>query len=118
MDCPRCYCPETHVTYTRSKINPAIIYRRRRCANQTCLATFRTWERLDPGDACRGRRPGEPRRVLGRPRKTISPPAAQGPVVEITEAAEPALLYPPEDWRERFTAEARRIRAEIMSKDG
>jgi hypothetical protein len=118
MDCPRCYCPETHVTYTRSKINPAIIYRRRRCANQTCLATFRTWERLDPGDTCRGRRPGEPRRILGRPRKKINPPAAQGPIVEIRASVDPTSTYPPEDWREQFAADARRNWAEKMGKDG
>ena len=111
MTCPRCNCPDSRVTYTRSKVRPGVIYRRRRCQNPRCKATFRTFERLDPGDACRGRRPDEPRRVLGRPRTRPAPLGPPPLPVEIPPAltspdpsAEPPPdeLYPLEDWRDGF----------------
>ena len=81
-----------------------------------CRATFRTWERLDPGDACRGRRPDEPRRVLGRPRARPSLLESTPPPVEIRPSATsldppaeplPDELYPPEDWGEELARAVR-----------
>ena len=122
MTCPRCNCPDTRVSYTRSKVRPDAIYRRRRCQNPRCKATFRTCELLDPGDACRGRRPGEPRRVLGRPRKCPSLPDPTPPPVEIPSAptspdlpaeSAPDELYPPEDWGDEFARAVRESQREL-----
>ena len=85
MECPRCHAPVTRVMYTRSRLDPGIIYRRRRCGNELCRATFRTWERADPRDPCAGRRPDEPRRVLGRPTTVRSGPGAPPPAVAIPD---------------------------------
>ncbi len=122
MTCPRCNCPDTRVSYTRSKVRADVIYRRRRCQNPRCKATFRTSERLDPGDACRGRRPDEPRRVLGRPRTRPSSPDPTPPPVEIPPAptspdlpAElpPDELYEPEDWREELARAVREAQRKL-----
>ena len=108
MKCPRCGHRNSRVKYTRSNVDPTVIYRRRKCLNPACEATFRTWETLDPKDACRGRRPGEPRRVRGRPRRFTSPspippePKAleQEPRTPVGVPADPVGVPP--DWREKF----------------
>ena len=48
---------------------------------------WRTWESLDPRDPCRGRRAGEPRKVLGRPKKRLGPLKGSPPEVEIPKVA-------------------------------
>ena len=96
MECPRCKQPRSRVNYTRSRVDPGTIYRRRRCQNPDCRATFRTFERLDPRDDCRGRRPGEPRKVRGRPRIG---PGKPPPPVELPDFAQD----PPPEWKKKFT---------------
>jgi hypothetical protein len=119
MTCPRCNCPDSRVSYTRSKVRPDRIYRRRRCLNLRCRATFRTWEQLDPRDPCRGRRPGEPRRVLGRPGSGRSGPGKPPEPVEITSATDSTTApYPPEDWREQFAAAVKRALPELVGPEG
>lgn len=83
MQCPRCDESTSRVAHTYSNRHPNIIYRRRRCLNEDCRATWRTWERVDSRDPCLGRRPGEPRRALGRPRKRLCDPVGEPPVVEL-----------------------------------
>ena len=36
MECPRCKCPDSRVSYTRSRVEAGIIYRRRKCQNPDC----------------------------------------------------------------------------------
>ena len=79
----------------------------------------RTVEQLDPRDPCCGRRPGEPRRVLGRPRTDDSGPGKPPEPVEITTAAaSTATLYPREDWREQFAAAVKRALPDLTDRKG
>ena len=118
MNCPRCAHSENYVTKTRSSVHPDIIYRRRRCLNPDCQATWRTWERLDPRDPCRGRRPGEPRKVMGRPRTRLGPLKGSPPVVKIPTSVASVELgdgqprsdsEAPSGWREQVSAELKKL---------